>query len=804
MDASSYIARINFRNRWQSYAGVAVLLALTAGLSMFSLAGARRIQSSYPRFLRAANGSTVTIGVVTPNFESKLTALPQVVSAANEVGFNIFLRAPRRATLTTRNVETVGGFESVQQDRFTATSGRVANPARADEFVVNEYAAQRYDLHIGDRFSLDFYATDQVNAPGFFDKMPVATLTQPATLVGIGVSPDEVLQDDADRTARVLITPALSTRAAKFRTYALQGLKLRHGDSDIDGLRQEVDALTHGASYTLRAHSVDTYHALKAVRPLSTALAIFGVITGVAAALLVGLALGTLLRTAAEQRDVLVALGMTRRAITRVIAVGPAISVFVGTFFAVALSFLASPLMPIGPVRRVDPSRGLSLDLTVLGLGAIALLVGLLAFVVVSAWLAATPASGHRRRVHGSRVADAAIAAGVPTPGVAGLRLAFSSADARSAASSRSVLAGTMIAIAALTGALTFGASLDDLVHQPHLYGWNWNAAVIAGTGYDNMKTSSLHRILDADPNVAAWSGAYFATMPIDGVQVPLLAMQPGSLVLPTLLHGRAPSNPTEIVLGAQVARELHKHVDDQVSFGPHRDLTVVGIATFPSIGKLHASHPSLGVGALVAPSLVPDANRDIFGAQRANLGPNVVFVRYKLGTSETSALVRLRSETKPLTGFAGLDVVAAQRPAEIVNAGSTGNAPLLLALSLGIGAVVSLALSLSYAVRRRRRELMVLKTLGFTRGQLAATVWWQASATMVVALAVGIPVGAIGGSALWSTFARALDVLASPRVPAVTVIVLALGALVVANITAVMPARRARRLEPASVLRSE
>jgi ABC-type antimicrobial peptide transport system permease subunit len=74
----------------------------------------------------------------------------------------------------------------------------------------------------------------------------------------------------------------------------------------------------------------------------------------------------------------------------------------------------------------------------------------------------------------------------------------------------------------------------------------------------------------------------------------------------------------------------------------------------------------------------------------------------------------------------------------------------------------------------------------------------------MVAALAIGIPLGAFGGSFLWSMFARALDVVASPRVPTPTIIALAFAAIVVANVTAVLPARRARRLQSAAVLRTE
>ena len=48
---------------------------------------------------------------------------------------------------------------------------------------------------------------------------------------------------------------------------------------------------------------------------------------------------------------------------------------------------------------------------------------------------------------------------------------------------------------------------------------------------------------------------------------------------------------------------------------------------------------------------------------------------------------------------------------------------PLYLGVALAVGAIVALALTLVTSVRRRRRDLALLKTLGFTRRQLAAVV---------------------------------------------------------------------------------
>jgi hypothetical protein len=49
-------------------------------------------------------------------------------------------------------------------------------------------------------------------------------------------------------------------------------------------------------------------------------------------------------------------------------------------------------------------------------------------------------------------------------------------------------------------------------------------------------------------------------------------------------------------------------------------------------------------------------------------------------------------------------------------------------------------------SARRRRRDLAVLRTIGFTRRQVHATVAWQAVTLTVVALVIGIAVSALPG----------------------------------------------------------
>jgi ABC-type lipoprotein release transport system permease subunit len=110
----------------------------------------------------------------------------------------------------------------------------------------------------------------------------------------------------------------------------------------------------------------------------------------------------------------------------------------------------------------------------------------------------------------------------------------------------------------------------------------------------------------------------------------------------------------------------------------------------------------------------------------------------------------------------------------------------------------------LGASVRRRRRDLALLKTLGFTQRQLMAAVAWQASVAAVIGIVIGVPLGIVVGRWLWSLFAREIYAVPQPSVPAVSVVLVALGALVVANVVAAWPGRVAARTPTALLLRAD
>jgi hypothetical protein len=803
-------ARMSFRHRWRNLVGTAVLVGVIGGLSLTSLAGARRTLSAYPRFLRSTNPST--LAVIAGNLQDPEAAalldrtaqLPQVLEARAYVSFDTAFMVAGKPDVA-RPFEALGSIDGryFVQDRFTPTAGRMPNPARDDEIAINREAARRYGLDVGDRVDVGVFTDDQVRDPAFGHRPTPPKLRRSATIVGVGLFIQEVVQDDTDRSALVLFTPAFVREARPWQTYAWQGLVLRAGDRDIPAVKSEFRSMT-GPDYPqfFRVTSIDTFHAQQATRPGSIALAVFGAIAGLVAILLASQALGRHLHAERGDRAVNRALGASPRASSLASSIGPAVAVVTGVGVALVIAVATSPAMPIGTMRRVEIHRGIDIDWTVLGIGSAVLIASLFLAIAVLAWREEPNRVLHRVAPRRERPIVAATTSILPIHVTTGLRLAFQRGDGASAVPVRSVISGTIVAVAAVVAAVTFGASLTNLVDHPRLFGWDWDIALVDQQGYGNTKPGPTRQILGRDPDIQAWGGAFVGSDQIDGRNVPVLGMPADSPVTPPLRHGRTIQSDAEIVLGDATLKQLHKRVGDTVKIGTGRTLRIVGTATFPTIGIVHGDHTSLGIGALVESTRVPGYDRNITAT--GEYGPNIVFVRFRPGADRATATKRVRDAANQIGDYPGaLDVMPVQRPAEIVNANDISSSPTLLSVVVAVSALCALVLGWTAAVRGRRRDLALLKVLGFTRGQLSATVAWQATATVLLSLAIGVPAGAALGRALWGLFAQQLDVLAQPAIPRAAIGSIVVATIMLANVVSAIPARAARAVPVALVLRT-
>ncbi len=116
-----------------------------------------------------------------------------------------------------------------------------------------------------------------------------------------------------------------------------------------------------------------------------------------------------------------------------------------------------------------------------------------------------------------------------------------------------------------------------------------------------------------------------------------------------------------------------------------------------------------------------------------------------------------------------------------------------MLALALVI-ALIGIVNTLALSVFERTREIGLLRAVGMTRTQVRAMVRWEAVIVSVFGAVLGVAVGAVFGWSLVTASAEAgLEVLEFPTTRLVVYVVVAAVAGVLA---AVLPARRAARLD--------
>ena len=621
----------------------------------------------------------------------------------------------------------------------------------------------------------------------------------------------------------IVATPALTRSVNDAGSIVYLGVQLRRGAADVAAVERRWNS-TERFFTDFEVTGQLEAQADQSIRPEALALGAFGGIAALAALLLAVQLVARRLSAREHDLDVM-----------RAVGAGPATtgldglpgilgSVLVGSVLAVGVAVALSPLFPIGPVRPVYPDRGVNADWTVLGAGFAVLVVVIGAAAVLMALLGA-PHRAQRRarsRAYRSTTVRLVTRSGLPLSAVAGASLSVDPRIGRASGHFRWAVLSAVIAMIVVTTTLTFGSSLHALVSQPALYGWNWDDAVQSSDGYGPVPNAAL-ATLRHDPGVTS-SGVSFATMQLDGVEVPTLLSDPGSPVGPPIVSGRALATSHEIVLGATTMAQLHKRIGDTVDLRyvpgyPRRPirLTIVGVATMPAIGIAEGLHTSMGVGAAVPADAGPVT--ESLGPQGYGPscnGPNMVFVRVRGGQgspqgraaaqrlSDAANRILARQAPDSVCGGNVATVIGVQRPAQIVNYRSMGTTPLLLAGGLALAAVVALGLALAASVRRCRREIAQLKVLGFVQRQLSAAVAWHASIAVAIGIAVGIPLGIVVGRWLWTLFADEIGAVPAPAVPVWSLLLAAVVALVLANAAAVVPGRWAARTATANALHEE
>ena len=793
------------------FVSLALLVGLTGGAVIAALDGAGRTDRAYPQFLRHARASDLEIGVEKLNgeevpFLQAIEALPQVVEHARRA--YVFL-VPTKADGEPDLASSLLGQTLVAvDDRMFSTidgekviAGRRADPRRADEITVGRELVRRFHVRVGQAIPVASWSparSVQVleGESGFVaPDGPRLRLH----VVGEVVSPGELAAASFDNTP-VHLTPAF------FRTYngrigmsEATRVRLRRPAVDLPAVRAAADRLAgHAARLGITEQQGLTAKVQRSIHLQALSLRLFGLLAAVAGALIVGQALGRQLVIAGDEHPILRGIGMSRGqlvslSVARAAAVGAA-----GAVLALLLALALSALAPVGLARVVAPTTGVQADWATLFAGGALVVTVTVVMAAWPAWRAARTrglAGGAGLVDTGagrSRVADAMARAGLSPSAVTGTRLALEPGSGRTAVPVRSTIVGTVLAVAAVAAAVTFGASLSRLIDTPRLYGWSWDVTIGNPYAFDLSKQVAPGLVHDRDVGRVAAVAA--SVVSVDHHTLTALGIQPlRGTIYPPLVSGRSPSQPDELTVGPKTLRALHRHVGDTVTVagvGGSRRMRIVGTAVYPSIGVADPGGVGAGAGLTYEglTTVVPEAPRNLFPIV---LAP---------GADPDRVVDRLQKEY----AIGQVDAFRPMRPTDVENYIPVRPVPVVLAGLLGVTALGALTHTLVTSVRRRRRDLALLKTLGFVRGQVRMTVAWQATVLATVALVVGLPVGVAVGRWAWRVYAAQQGVVPEPAVPLLVLAALVPAMLVVVNLIAALPAGSAARTRPGLVLRVE
>jgi MacB-like periplasmic core domain/FtsX-like permease family len=808
--------RAELRPKLRSLLALALLLGLIGGVVLTAAAGARRTDTAYPRLLRWSRASDVLViphGTGLTGYYHALARLPQVAGMWTSVLFSMALPLP--GGVPDEQVDVVAspdGALGVAADRVRILQGRIFNAGAVREVMVDQQLARREHLRPGATLHLLGIPSKNGN-PDVPHAVPLAFRVSAIVAFDDQVVPATGVNGEP----RALLSPAFwRTPAAKpFLSADDAGIRLEPGASMAAFLRS---ASALAKNYTATGGQIDSVNLAdeqtatqRAISPQAVALALFAALAGVIALAIIVQLLSRQLVLDAAEFPILRAVGMTRRGLVTLAMARVAMMTILGGIAAVAIAVAASPLMPIGPGRLAEPSPGVEVNLAILAAGFAAIALVPLALVAPAAWRAAARPQGPlgvaepTAPARASRLGPALGLAGSVTGGV-GVRMAFEPGHGRTAVPVRSTLVGTTVAVAAVVAAVVFGTSLIHLVGTPRLYGQNWNEELDLGFG--SAPSAFPRLIMSAQPGVAAYADGDYGQVSVDGRTVAAIGIdQVRGRGFLTLLAGRPPSGPGEIVLGARTLRAVHRGVGQSLPVvvnGARRTMRIVGEAVFASFSRGGYSATDLADGAAVSAPLLSVPSPDN-GCVTPSTCYNFFLVRYKPGTDLRAAAARLEAAVNKAgcpPGFC--TVVADQRPSDIRNYGSVRDTPLVLGAILALLAVGTLTHELLTGVRRRRRDLAVLKTLGLIKRQVLEVVAWQASALTAVALMFGLPLGVVAGRWSWAIFARSVGVAGDASIPVVLVLLAVPVALLLANLIAAGPGWAAARVRPAGILRSE
>ena len=745
------LVRTDLRRRWSAVVVLSLLLGVAGAFVLTAATGARRADTSLARLVDRTEMWDVAIDVDYPAFQDVMADVGAHPGVEAVGAFMFMPMTPGDDAVGLLAGLGGGWLDTVYRPRVIA--GRLPASNQVAEVLVNEAMAKRDGLSVGDSVVLrSFFGEDFV---------------QPVTVVGIhrGII-DLALQDTGpeilatsafgafwgDRFHPVL---AASSELGLVRPVVVALVAGGPAEAtaivdDINSRRPEADASAQDTEGLLSAFE----------QGLSIQVEAFWLLTLVAGAsglLLLGSAMGRFIAGSTHSDHTLLALGLTAGSRVATRLVPAAITAGAGSLLAAVGAVLASPLVPLGSTRRVEPDPGIWIDPATLALGVLAVLVGVTVVAGVSGVSATT--YGRRRPARPAHGKGRAL----PLWALLGRDFAY-----RGTAHGRTALLATTVGVGLVVTVVVYSASLDRLLVTPALFGSDFDVYVLP-----EEDDAGQQHLPDVDLDGPAIEAAGLSTLTlvlIDGQPSEAVVIEPlrGSAG-GTVLSGRVPVAADEVGLGPGILERTGLGVGDVIVLTAHREQTmrIVGEVLVPAQGGSRDYSDGIWLSA---------AGGEFIDAE---LGQTLLLLHLADGTAADELL-----------GLIGSQILPVFVPDEVQNIDNSSGIPSALGIFGGALGAAMLGFGLAGIVRARRRDLAILHALGVDRRGIRAAMAAAGIAIVVPGMVLGSLGGIVVGQLAWTRVAGDVPTLVQPVVPLAGLALVALAALLVAGLAAAWPVR--------------
>jgi hypothetical protein len=779
LGAVAVASRSDLRLRRAATLGLAVLAAVSIAAVLATLAGSRRADTSFDRFLASSRSGDALYFLPGAGTEV-MDALRSIEGVEIVAPFTYVAAYPEG--VDEAFAQEGGAFVSldgqwlVDVDRPRVLEGRSLDGAGAQEMVVNEVWARSVGAGPGDVVRMRTISPEQAVGEDAGDEPagPVIDMT----VIGIVRAPLDISANAGGAIAYLPVAFADRYEGEVGFVSGGASIVLAEGTSGFERFAAAAQSVSDSPEVAVDAAAAGYAGVGDAIDVQVVALRVIAAVLALVGVVIVGQAAGR--RVAANSAAVpsLRAVGFTRGQLAATL-LAPIVPIAVASALGGALlAVAASPLFPRGLARAADPSPGVRVDLTVLVVGGLAAMVLLLLIAGVAVLrLVLAGNRGPGRSTPRLSFADRLQRLGLPVTAVQGVRYATTRGIEGAPVPVGAAIASIAVGLTGVLAAIVFGSSLGRVIDSPARHGVPFDAQARLGLDIDPDERSAED--VAADPAVARLTEVDYADgVVIDGEGIPgygIRAIEGPPAV--TVVDGRPPARMDEAMLCSDSMERLDASIGSMID-----GAGVDGPVPLRVVGR-----------CLVA--IIADGDYD----------QGIVLTQDGLRQLETDSLEReyfigwargadIDGATERLRG-AGLAVGGASPPSAIINLeGARGYPGIVIAL-LAIVAAGGLAHAVTTTGRRRRRDLAVLRAIGFTRAQTAGVLLWQAAILVVIGLGIAVPLGIAIGRAGWRIEARSLGAAADIAIPLPSLVGLAGGALALAIVVGASAGRRLPRV---------